>query len=138
MYTETIYASETEERTQALAQHLESDIEEAERVQDNYLVLTNEEADEMAEQYILDSLWAFNPSFIASHCDSDIPQEAIEAIQEKYEASNPILLKLIKDKNDFIQDAISSDGRGHFISFYDGEEDEQVVNGTMYFIYRTN
>jgi hypothetical protein len=138
MYTETIYATETEARTQALAQHLEADIEEAERVIDNYLVLTDDEADEMVKEYILSSVWAFNSSFVASHCDLDIPQEAIEAIQEKCESSNPILLKLIKDTDDFIQDAISSDGRGHFIGFYDGEEDEQEVNGTTYFIYRTN
>lgn len=138
MYTETFYNTETEARTQALAQHLETDIEDAERVINDYLVLTDDEADEMAYQYIKDSLWAFNSSFIASHCDSDIPQDAIEAIQEKYEASNPILLKLIKDIDHFVEDAISQDGRGHFIGFYDGEEWEQTVNGTTYYIYRTN
>jgi hypothetical protein len=139
---ETHYPNDSEEvskaRIQALAQHLDSDIEDAERSIGDYLVLTDEEADDMAEQYILDSVWAFNPSFIASHCDSDIPQDAIEAIQEKCESSNPILLKLIKDTDDFIQDAISSDGRGHFIGFYDGEEDEQEVNGTRYYVYRSN
>ena len=138
MYTETIYQTETEARFKALAKHLESDIEEAESLADNYLVLTDDEADEMAYQYIKDSICFFNPSFIASHCESDIPQDAIEAIQEKYEASNPILLKLIKDIDSFVEDAISSDGRGHFIGFYDGEEWEQTVNGTTYYIYRTN
>lgn len=138
MYTETIYNSETESRISALSQHLECDTEEAENVIDNYLVLTDKEADDMAKQYIIESLWAFNSSFIASHCESDIPQDAIEAIQEKFEASNPILLKLIKDIDYFVENAISSDGRGHFISFYDGEEWEQEVNGTTYFIYRTN
>jgi hypothetical protein len=138
MYTETIYATETEARTQALAKHLEADIEEAERVIDNYLILTDDEANKMAKQYIEDSICFFNASFIASHCDADISQEAIEAIQEKYEASNPILLKLIKDIDYFVEDAISSDGRGHFLSSYDGEESEQEVKGTTYFIYRTN
>lgn len=138
MYTETIYNTETEARTQALAQHLESDVEEAESVIDNYLVLTDDEADEMVFNYIQDSICFFNASFVASHCDADIPTEAIEAIQEKYEASNPILLKLIKDIDHFVEDAISQDGRGHFIGFYDGEEWEQTVNGTTYFIYRTN
>jgi hypothetical protein len=138
MYTETIYNTETEARTKALAQHLETDIEDAERVINDYLVLTDDEADEMVKQYIEDSICFFNASFVARHCDADIPTEAIEAIQEKYEASNPILLKLIKDIDAFVEDAISQDGRGHFIGFYDGEEWEQTVNGTTYFIYRTN
>lgn len=30
------------------------------------------------------------------------------------------------------------DGRGHIISRYDGEENEEQVNGTWYFIYRQN
>lgn len=138
MYTETIYNSETEARIEALSKHLETDSEDAERVIDNYLVLTDKEADEMVKQHIVDSLWAFNAPFIASHCDADIPQEAIEAIQEKYESSNPILLKLIKDIDAFVSDAISWDGRGHFLASYDSEEYEQEVNGTTYYIYRTN
>jgi hypothetical protein len=30
------------------------------------------------------------------------------------------------------------DGRGHAISRYDGEENEQTVNGTTFYIYRQN
>ena len=36
--------------------------------------------------------------------------------------------------DEFIEDAISSDGRGHFLSPYDGEENEEGD----YFIYRIN
>lgn len=42
------------------------------------------------------------------------------------------------DKDALIEDAIRIDGRGHFISGYDGEEHEERVNGVTYFIYRTN
>lgn len=30
------------------------------------------------------------------------------------------------------------DGRGHYLNHYDGEEYEEVVNGTSYYIYRVN
>lgn len=42
------------------------------------------------------------------------------------------------DVDEAVQDAIDTDGRGRFLSGYDGEENEEEVNGTMYFIYRTN
>jgi hypothetical protein len=36
--------------------------------------------------------------------------------------------------NDFADEAISADGRGHFLSGYDGNENEQ----DGFYIYRTN
>ena len=30
------------------------------------------------------------------------------------------------------------DGRGHSLNHYDGSEEEQEINGTVYYIYRTN
>jgi hypothetical protein len=45
-----------------------------------------------------------------------------------------MLLNSIKDIEKFINEAIASDGRGHFISYYDGHEHEE--NGL--FIYRLN
>jgi hypothetical protein len=53
---------------------------------------------------------------------------------ELCESANPIIEALIEDMDHFVSDAISSDGRGHFISRYDGEENEE---GEFY-IYRTN
>jgi hypothetical protein len=40
--------------------------------------------------------------------------------------------------NEAAEDAINTDGRGHFLGTYSGDEDEVEVNGTTYFIYRTN
>ena len=100
----------------------------------SYLVLTDEEADEMAGEQILNSVWAFNPSFLACHTGLD--EEVIESIQgnDKYEDNNPVILKLIDDKDHFVTDAINVDGRGHFIAGYDLEENEQ----SGFYIYRTN
>lgn len=44
--------------------------------------------------------------------------------------------KAIDDFDTFAMDAIDTDGRGHFLSPYDGEEKEQEVNGKTAFIYR--
>ena len=107
----------------------------------DYFVLTDEEADEKAKEYILDSLWAFNASFIAYHTDLD--EEVIQAIHDngKCESNNDTIHNLIKklgDLDDFVSDAISADGRGHFLSSYDGNENEETVNGTTFYIYRQN
>lgn len=63
--------------------------------------------------------------------------EWIESKQNEAEGGNDDLAAHINDK-DFVDDAISTDGRGHFLSSYDGEEHEETVNGRYYFIYRTN
>tara|TARA_R110001592_G_scaffold107516_1_gene300905 strand:- start:478 stop:891 length:414 start_codon:yes stop_codon:yes gene_type:complete len=125
-----------------LSQHLDCDIEEIEQGYDDsifelgnqeYLVLTDDEADERAKEYIESSVWAFSSWFLASHTDLD--EEIIKHLQDKYEGANDALLNAIKDINDFVSDAISCDGRGHFISSYDGYEYELDNN---LFLYRTN
>jgi hypothetical protein len=50
------------------------------------------------------------------------------------ESARPIVEALIEDMDHFVSDAICADGRGHFLSQYDGEENEE---GEFY-IYRTN
>ena len=125
-----------------LSQHLDCDIEEIEQGYDDsifelgnqeYLVLTDDEADERAKEYIESSVWAFSSWFLASHTDLD--EEIIKHLQDKYEGANDALLNAIKDINDFVSDAISCDGRGHFMSSYDGQE-HQLDNNL--FLYRTN
>ena len=107
----------------------------------DYLVLTDDEADEKAADYIKDSLWAFNASFIAG--ETGLDTEVIQAIQDngKYESNNDVIYNLIQkcgDIDSFIESAISADGRGHFMSSYDGCENEETINGTTYYIYRQN
>jgi hypothetical protein len=45
---------------------------------------------------------------------------------------------MITDIDEFVEDAIRYDGYGHFLSPYDGEENEIEVDGATYYVYRTN
>jgi hypothetical protein len=133
-------------KIEALAEHLDIGVEDIENVlnedvycygREEYLVLDESEAQEKAVDYIRETLWAFSPSFLAWHIgngDKAI-EEMIKCAQEKCEGCNDALLALVGDKIDeLIDSAIASDGRGHFISFYDGEEHEVG----KYYIYRIN
>jgi hypothetical protein len=42
------------------------------------------------------------------------------------------------DEDSFVEDVVSSDGRGHTLSSYDGDENEIVYQDDWYYIYRTN
>ena len=102
-----------------------------------YLVLTDDEADEHATEYIKDSLWAFNPSFLAG--ETGIDQDVYDALvkNDKCESNNDAVYSLVKATcglDTLVESAISADGRGHFMSSYDGEENEEG----QFFIYRTN
>lgn len=103
---------------------------------------TDEEADTAVSEYIKESLWSFNPSFILSHSKvpySDRLHKALVHLQKELcEDANPLVEALIKDLDHFVSDAISSDGRGRFLSFYDSEEQEIDINGITYFYYRLN
>lgn len=105
---------------------------------DRYRVLTDEEADELAKEYILESVWAFNPSFLSG--ETGIDEEVFKAIQEngKCESNNDAILSCIDDEDSFVDAAIRADGRGHFISMYDGNEDEQHTDFGTFYIYRVN
>ena len=103
-----------------------------------YMILTEEEAQEKAKEYILDSIWAFNADFIIEHSKvldfDDASQSIIKAIQAQCESGNEAMKKLIDDIDTFIEDAINADGRGHFMNSYDGNEAQEGE----YFIYRIN
>lgn len=114
--------------------------EDAQRYFDDkdYLVFTDEEADEMAADYIKDSLWAFNASFLAG--ETGIDEEVFKAIQDnnRCESNNEAISRLIDDMDSFVKAAISADGRGHFMSSYDGNETEVNIDGQTFYIYRIN
>lgn len=111
-----------------------------------YAVFTDEEATYATRSNILDTLWAFNPNFILKHTEfyrtssvneDEAFEEALGELQGRIcEGANPIVKALIANLDDFIWDAIEADGRGHFISGYDGEEIE--LDGGEYFAYRVN
>ena len=102
-----------------------------------YAVGDDEQAGEALYEYIEQSVWAFNASFIASECNLPESEGMIEAAQEKCESANDGILAMIKGTcglKSFVDSAELADGRGHFLSPYDGEESE--VDG--FFIYRLN
>jgi hypothetical protein len=103
---------------------------------EEYMILTDDEADEKVAEYIKETVWAFNPSFLS--CHSGIDEDVFKLLQEKCESANEAILKLIKDFDHFVEDAVASDGRGHFLSSYDGYENEQEHDRETYYIYRTN
>lgn len=127
----------------ALARYLQIDYDDAiNLINGDYVVYDDDEADNAAREYIQDSLWAFNKSFLNDYSEAirNIPDKDWKDISGKLcESFNDAVKAMIGDNlEDMMDDAISMDGRGHFISFYDGEENEIEVNGETYYIYRQN
>lgn len=104
-----------------------------------YAIGTDSEADSACADYIRETVWAFNSDFIVSECG--LPYQLAEVFQpfqhEKCESANDALLGLVNATcgiESFTESAISADGRGHFLSSYDGEETQEGE----FFIYRVN
>lgn len=133
-----------EELTEDISAVYNESWETFEIIGNEYKVLTDDEADEKAAEYIKESLWVFNAEFILQHsaafentttCEDEDIIKALRMVQENIcESANALVKALIYDIDTFIEDAIDADGRGHFLSSYDGEEHES--NG--FYVYRTN
>ena len=133
-------------KIEALAKYLEIDVEDTNETNwgtleadgGEFLVLTDYEADDKAYSEIEESLWAFNADFIIDMCGFSSGKKSLTAMQrESCEDCNEFIKAMIEGTcglGAFVQSDIESDGRGHFISTYDGEEVEQ----DDYFIYRIN
>jgi len=108
--------------------------EVANMIGEDYLVLTDEEADEKVYEYIADTVWGFTPSFLSSY--TGIDEEVFVTLQEagKYDA----IRSMIQDFDAFVEAAVSADGRGHFLATYDHNEYDVTVYDTTYYIYRVN
>jgi len=129
-------------KQEALAKHLECSVKDVELSTyddktfiaegEEYLVLLDNEADEIVKERIENEVCFFNADFIAAHTHESITEDVIKAVQEKYEEGNEALIHLITDFDRFVQDAVNSDGRGHFLNHYDGNEFEVGE----YFIYQ--
>jgi len=65
---------------------------------------------------------------------ANISRGCTKFAQEKCESANEALKAMITDLDEFVEEAIGVDGRGHFLSTYDGAEEEEGE----YFIYRVN
>lgn len=108
-------------RIKALAQFLDCKKSEIENVYDytfevnneEYMVLTDEEADEAWEEsldsYLEECIYPELPEFTIRYFDDEAWRR-----DAKY------------------------DGRGHSLNHYDGSEEEETVDGETYYIYRIN
>ena len=102
---------------------------------DEYWVCEDDEADQRAEDYILETLWAFRPEYLTyymhfvdsmSNSERQSFVEILEQIQGKMcESCNGIIKSMVDSKlARLINDSIRDDGRGHFLAPYDFEENE--------------
>ena len=141
----------TELKRKALAEFFEVDIDEIEETLElynvfeveseagEYKVLTEDEADAEVRDYIEDILWAFNPSFLAG--ETGIDEEVFKPLSNLCESANPAIKAIIDGTcglDSFVEAAISADGRGHFLSHYDGVEEDIRVGEEYFLIYRIN
>ncbi len=131
-------------KIEALAKYLDVDVEDIEEQSYNedlfvhgsaeFLVYTDEEADEAVKESIKETIFGFYPSFLAG--ETGLPQEVFKALSN-CSGGNEAVLALVEKTcglGSFVETAVSKDGRGHFLSSYDGTEDAEGD----YFIYRTN
>ena len=138
-----------------LASYLGVDLDEAEGCMDtgDYMCITDEDADSEAHDKIMESLWAFRPSYLASTTGLDIEVFEAMANNNKCEDNNDAIASLIKNTcglDAFVYEAISFDGRGHFLAPYDHNEvhtlmlavekgpEGYVTVEKEFFIYRCN
>ena len=114
--TEQFYLDEIEsdldERAIALMQHTGDMFSDCESAVDKreWLVLTDEEADEQVADYAEDSL-------------DDVLYGVDEVIKQYF------------DTERYLEDYIYDSDRGSVIASYDGEEHTETVNGTAYYLY---
>lgn len=95
-----------------------------------------DEADHAAREYITATLGLFKPAFLAD--ETDLPIEVFQPLCERGDASNNAVEAIIEKTcgmDKFVEDAIKADGRGRFLSFYDGGEIELPCG---YIAYRVN
>ena len=107
--------------------------------ENRFYLADEKESDKLAKEIILDDIWAFKPDFIREHSriikdGGDRAMEVLKNMQESMcESCSPLVRAMIDDLDLFVKDAIKADGRGHFISMYDGKEHKQ--NGiNIYFV----
>ena len=137
-------------RSAVLAEHLGADIDDIDTEAEEglyshgmatFLVLTDDEADRAVTEHIKENLWAFRMSFMMGYFGDEFDDRTEEALQEVAdtlcESANPIFRALVGDRlPDLAKDAIASDGRGHFLNNWDGNEDEVWVDTEALYIYR--
>lgn len=104
------------------------------------IALTDEEADKAAEEYVENTAWAFTADYLQDM--TGIPHEMFEAVQDKCEGAQDAILACIEATcgiESFRENAVADNGRGTFLSGYDGQEEEfEMSDGNISYAYRLN
>lgn len=99
------------------------------------IALSDEEADEAVKDYISVSLWAFNECFMSDMTGIDLKVFVAFSQSNLCESANDAILSLVEKTcglDKLVEAAIEADGRGHFLSGYDGEEIELECGAFAY------
>lgn len=104
-----------------------------------WVVLTEDEANDKVAEDIRESLWAFNTTFLSDYMPLDADM-LYDLRGDRCEGANAAILALVGSRiGELITDAIALDGRGHFTNSYDGREYEvQTDSGEDFLAYRVN
>lgn len=105
-----------------------------------YYCGTESEITNAVKEYIEQTLWAFNSSFLTKYTSDNIGDDVISILQEQCESGNDGILELVNwnnNQNEITEDAIKSDGWAHFLNGYDGKGSEETINNETYLICRT-
>lgn len=98
-----------------------------------YLVLTDEEAYNLAEKFIWATAWTMSSDLLAKHSNV-ASKQVFDALKKLDDESNEAIKCLIDDLNLFASSLMIEKGRGAFISTLDDNEFE--MNG--FYIYKMN
>jgi len=107
-------------------------------INEDWLICTDDEADELARNSIEELVGYFNSQFLMEQ--TGIDTEVFDALRRGASTSEQVMqiIEATCGYDSFVEAAISADGRGHFLASYDGEEGE-FNNGRMtFYLYRIN
>lgn len=107
-----------------------------------YLILNREDREKEVRNYICDTIEYFNPDFLSRL--TGIEEEAFKGISE-HRGANKLVTAIINGTcgmDKLVEEAVDSDGYGHFLSPYSGEEIELPINMDwdfeIFYAYRVN
>jgi len=109
----------------------------------DWAIYSDSGADMACKDYIEETIGYFNASFLANV--TKLPEEVFVSIQEHHTSETTInesimaIVRATCGLDRLVEQAIKTDGRGHFLSSWDGEEIELgEIDGKEYFAYRIN
>lgn len=150
---EAIEEANSDERAQALAFHLGLTVDELASINKSewgwgdclfsaegteYYCGEIDEMEEATGEYIKETLWAFNASFLSKM--TGMPESVFKSMQDQCEGANEPIKEIIERTSDFpsfIGAAINADGIGRFLNGWDGTSSKFQYNGTTYHVCRT-